>query len=86
MVYQLIVTINQNQERMGVYTLVSLIVACLLVLFGVDVFFVMAFSIWCVSFFYALSDFRHRMLYTAFLISFFVFLLSGRLTTCPLIF
>ena len=77
MVYQLIVTINQNQERMGVYTLVSLIVACLLVLFGVDVFFVMAFSIWCVSFFYALSDFRHRMLYTAFLISFFVFLLSG---------
>lgn len=62
---------------MGVYTLGSLIVACLLVLFGVDVYFVVAFTIWCVSFFYALSDFRHRLLYSAFLVSFFVFLLSG---------
>jgi len=73
----LIVTINQTQERMGVYTLGSLIVACLLVLFGVDVYFVVAFTIWCVSLFYALSDFRHRLLYSAFLVSFFVFLLSG---------
>ncbi len=70
-------TIERKSLSIGALLVVVWLFFGLSVVFGIDLYFAVAMSLWTAAFLYALSNIEKRMLFAVFLVAFFTFLLSG---------
>ena len=64
-------TIERKSLSMGALLVVVWLFFGLSVVFGIDLYFAVAMSLWTAAFFYALSNIEKRMLFAVFLVAFF---------------